>query len=109
MLAHFTDAASGKSLEDRPALNDVLALKRNLQRLVEHGLVRDEGTHWRALPFSAARLDFVARECGTAGCTMRKRAGEVWNAVARRRVRVDWLARATPFYSPDAMNLRDVE
>jgi len=26
VLAHFTDAASGRSIEDRPALNDVLAL-----------------------------------------------------------------------------------
>ena len=42
-------------------------VKRNLRRLSDHGLALDEGTHWRALPFSAARLDAIAREYGSAG------------------------------------------
>lgn len=42
-------------------------VKRTLRRLVDNGLVLDEGTRWRALPFSAARLDSVARKYGTAG------------------------------------------
>ena len=42
-------------------------VRRNLLRLAEHGLAVNEGDQWRAEPFSAARLDAIAREYGTAG------------------------------------------
>lgn len=42
-------------------------VKRNLRRLIDNGLVMDDDLHWRALPFSVARLDAIARRHGTAG------------------------------------------
>ncbi|HEY5012995.1 MAG TPA: bifunctional DNA primase/polymerase, partial [Acidimicrobiia bacterium] len=74
--------AEGRSMrvsELATAINkDPSTIRRNLPRLVEHGLIEREGPYLSAIPRTEAELDKIADRLDTAGAAIEQRRSHGW-------------------------------